>query len=612
MKTKLPISKADLKKYLDHQEAEARKNFPVTPEMFDKIWDGDFAARQERPEPELKVSPSWWFRPWLMAAAAAVVLAISSIAFFTFGQPEKPSVASLGVESQGMTTPRSPNLFFAPPAPIAMQSEPLQQNAPIMIAAAEPEATLGPAEETSLPETFSDHLPKSYTRNSTDKKLAAGGTRGGESSDPSLPETEVDATDAQTRRLAEKHRIAKELEELEELKAMLSKNAPTVARARVELESTLPSPNIVSAEVKEAARLDDARKWPEALHAYLKLIKEYKQDWIRHYPLPVLLERMAEQPGGLAPNAFRAIEKDLVEAARMDLVPAMVLLADGLRPHDPAASFNWMCAAASRGDVAAQRKTGFMLSNGFGCPPNVGKAVKYFQGAAEAGDVAATLALGECYLFGKGVAKNERQAIELMEEAAEAGDTRAQNRLGDCYYRGVGVEKDWATAWSYFKRAADHGNPEALTNLGVLAMNGAPKISQHDKAPNEKVSGAIAGAVGGEIGKRVSKSTGAPLIVGAALRAVAAPIGRANPQEAVRYFQVAAAAGNARAMFFLAQCLENGTGVARDLAKAAEWKKSAAEAGDRSAADWCQKHEIVFIVKPKPKTPSIDQLEFGS
>jgi TPR repeat protein len=43
-------------------------------------------------------------------------------------------------------------------------------------------------------------------------------------------------------------------------------------------------------------------------------------------------------------------------------------------------------------------------------------------------------------------------------------------------------------------------------------------------------------------------------------------------------------------MFFLAQCLESGTGTVADPLEAATWYKKAADLGNRKAIDWCRQN----------------------
>ncbi len=43
-------------------------------------------------------------------------------------------------------------------------------------------------------------------------------------------------------------------------------------------------------------------------------------------------------------------------------------------------------------------------------------------------------------------------------------------------------------------------------------------------------------------------------------------------------------------MFLYARCLEAGSGVAANLTEATDWYRRSAEAGSRTALDWCRQH----------------------
>ncbi len=308
-----------------------------------------------------------------------------------------------------------------------------------------------------------------------------------------------------------------------------------------------PTPSrteLLKAAMEVGAQMEREERWPEALATYLQNLKDYPESESPRVNLELMLGRLIKMPKGLPPEAYAAMKDGLHEAAGLDVVAAMALLADSLRERDRVGAFNWMSAAAARGNVHALTQTGLMLSNGHGTSVDPQKAVVYFTEAAEKGDPSAMAALGECYLLGIGVAKDEARAVQWLREAVKLGDARGTNRLGVCYHKGIGVARDAAQAFQLFTAAADRGLAEANGNLGVLYMTGQGVKLDHGKG--------------------------------------------------AKFFQKAAQEGDANGMFMLAQALVDGTGIDKNRTQANAWFKKAAEAGHKAAQQWCRENKLSF------------------
>ncbi len=226
----------------------------------------------------------------------------------------------------------------------------------------------------------------------------------------------------------------------------------------------------------------------------------------------------------------------------------MEILGDFLRKRDPKASFDWLCAAAARGHAHAMSEVGLRYSNGAGVERDFVKAAQWFAQAREAGEVSAGTLLAECYLLGKGVTKNEAKAIDLLQDAATAKDARAMDQLATCYHKGIGVGRDDHQAFRLYSAAAKLNYLDSVGNLGVLYLTS----DQTDLGRNEA----------------------------------------ARTQKAVDLFRAGAKQNNAFCMFLYARCFEAGTGVDTNPAEASDWYRRAAEAGNRSALDWCRQHNV--------------------
>ena len=309
---------------------------------------------------------------------------------------------------------------------------------------------------------------------------------------------------------------------------------------------------LLQAAVNKAKSLEEKGDWDRSLAAWLQVAKEYPEYPVGKNHLETLLDHLRQRPSPISTQEFREMRGLIAEAAQLDVLSAMMLLADNTRDQDPTTAFNWYSAATAKGYAPAMTQLGLMLSNGAGTiAPDFPKAVQCFQAAAERGDVAGKFLLAECYLFGKGVAaKDEARALELLREASNGGDMRAMNRLGDCYVRGIPgkLDPDPAEGFQLFNKAADRGNLEALGNLGVLYMTGQ----------------------------------GVPA---------------KDPRKAASLFEKGAQGGNAFCMGLYAQCLESGMGTGKNLLQAQNWYRKAAEGGDRRSIDWCRKNSVPFTPK---------------
>lgn len=136
-------------------------------------------------------------------------------------------------------------------------------------------------------------------------------------------------------------------------------------------------------------------------------------------------------------------------------------------------------------------------NNGKIVPQNKEKAVKYFKEAAKAGRLEANFLLGDAYFWGEGVTVDRKKAFEYYLIAAKHEIPYAQLRVGLLYWEGKGIEKnlDKAIYWLE-KAAAIEGYQFAQCCLGNLYYeyeNGKSKyiskaIQIFEKLAEEKYS----------------------------------------------------------------------------------------------------------------------------
>ena len=305
---------------------------------------------------------------------------------------------------------------------------------------------------------------------------------------------------------------------------------------------------------KAAEALEAKLATREALIAWLALAKDYPEFKPGKVGLELLIDRLRNRPGGLPATEFAAIRDEVTQAAKLDVLAAMMLLGEQLRVSDPPTALEWFSAAAEKGDAVAMTKAALLLSNGVGPASDPEKVVHYLEGAAEKKEPNAMLALGQLYLSGGfGVKQDKKRAIELLQASADLGNTRAKNELGNCHHKGDGVVRNDKEAFRLFTEAAAGGNAEAIGNLGVLWWSG-------DGVPK----------------KDLTKAAG--------------------------LFKQAGEKGDVESMYAYAQCLQNGRGVPENRAEAKRWFHDAAARGQHDALEWC-KTNMVPVETQKPETP---------
>lgn len=100
------------------------------------------------------------------------------------------------------------------------------------------------------------------------------------------------------------------------------------------------------------------------------------------------------------------------------------------------------------------------------------RAVRLYKTAADRGDLRAMVSLAQLTESGNGVPQDSDAAIALYERAARGGSLDAMINLAVSLFTGKQVEADPDRAISLLRRAAQGGSAKAVFNLGVLAQDG--------------------------------------------------------------------------------------------------------------------------------------------
>lgn len=146
------------------------------------------------------------------------------------------------------------------------------------------------------------------------------------------------------------------------------------------------------------------------------------------------------------------------------------------------------------------------------------------------------------------------EAVGVYRKAADAGDARAMVSLGLLLESGDGVPKDLVAANALYEKAAARGSADGAINLAVALMNG--------KGVEKNVSRASA--------LLQTASRGGSAIATYDLGVLAQEGAAGTPAEALDYFRQSSSLGDPRGYLASAILLDEGRGIPKDPAGAAE------------------------------------------
>jgi TPR repeat protein len=251
-----------------------------------------------------------------------------------------------------------------------------------------------------------------------------------------------------------------------------------------------PTPDSVIALLDEVKGYETAQDWPKYHRASLSLVQRLTTSGepasAKHKEaLQVVMEGLRTKGPALNSNEFTAYEENIKYAAHLDIMPAILILADHLKIKNSPEAFNWYYyAAETRRNSDAMTMLGWLYYRGdCGLRPDRETAFKWFKLAYENGNTAAGTVVGDCYLRGDGTAKDQDTGIRILLQLANAGVPHAKTLIGQSYYDGFGHfgklgqgERD-QKAKAYYEQAIAAGDWVAYGHLGVLyeVGRGVPK-----------------------------------------------------------------------------------------------------------------------------------------
>ena len=155
-------------------------------------------------------------------------------------------------------------------------------------------------------------------------------------------------------------------------------------------------------------------------------------------------------------------EKWYKEAFDHDVYEAAFHLAEMLdETGRPSEAFTWMSKAAEHGVAPALQRLAEMYLAGHGYEQEIDMAISLYEGLANDGDTAAQLALGKIYCDKAFPQFDYEKAAKWYLQAAEADNAEAQLALARMYEGGLGVEKDVKAAEKWYRQAAQNGSAPA-------------------------------------------------------------------------------------------------------------------------------------------------------
>lgn len=215
-------------------------------------------------------------------------------------------------------------------------------------------------------------------------------------------------------------------------------------------------------------------------------------------------------------------------------------------PADPTRAADYLETASALGDVSAKRTLGEQLVSGDVLQRDVGRGVALLQAAISAGDVKAEIALGKLYLHGIGVVRDQGMALKLFEAAAQAGNGHGLAVYGDAL---MWSERDPAQAEAILNRAGEMEASEAWVSLAHGAMYG---YLGGGRVSRQKFEG---------YAEKAQAAGEEKIAVLEAERKMWGINMRASGPEAIAGLKSAAEAGNATAAGFLIELLRDGNNL---------------------------------------------------
>ena len=245
-------------------------------------------------------------------------------------------------------------------------------------------------------------------------------------------------------------------------------------------------------------------------------------------------------------------------------------------------AFQYLEKAFEQDDAFAAERLGFLYQHGFGLPQkDYRKAIQYYNKAAELGNSAAMAALGQMIENGQGGTPDLQQAISCYQASAQKADPTGQMKLAQFLFSGNGIPRNYSEALKLARASANQGNADAMALLGKAYEDGLGVPADKNKA-KELYQHAL--GKGSSLAKEYLTELEAEVQYNNGMKCLESRLGmERNYEQALRWFEKAAAQGNSAAMEQMGYLSERGLGGKFDVQKAKSWYEKAAEKGNAAA-----------------------------
>lgn len=232
--------------------------------------------------------------------------------------------------------------------------------------------------------------------------------------------------------------------------------------------------------------------------------------------------------------------------------------------------------SAKKGNAIALYRLALCYENGIGTEQSFAQAFRYYNLSADAGYAEAMYKSAMMSKNGKGTKKDPFAAYRMLSLAAKAEFSQAEYELGNCHFEGIGTVKNREAAFQRYMRAYefDNKNANAAFKLGLCTLKGLGTPQNEADAFTWFCRGAELGSSSAAYMKGECFFFGIGITQEQAVAAMCYEKSISlsdDPFEAIP------------ATLALAQSLEYGYGVPKDLSRAIKLYRQAAEKGNAEA-----------------------------
>ena len=353
------------------------------------------------------------------------------------------------------------------------------------------------------------------------------------------------------------HQVTATLEDYEPVKRNIEVRKGMTPEVRLQLKAD--SIAVLKNQIKR-----NTEGSPQQLTAYVRLVQllaasatpdagEYTNELVR------ILEQLRTKVPPIGKNEFTILyEESVKEAASLEIVPAMLWLAENETPSE---AYRLFLRAAQLGDSYAMMKLGRLyLRKGTQADDEEGFRWLERAYAAPKPNLEAGAFIADCYLSGKGATQNVQKAEEIVTPLANQGVTPAMTLAGRILqYRAQNKQSE----------AAGNSSPQLRKKLEAEANDLDRQARRWWERAEKDDWNASA-----HLGKCYEEGWGGV---------------ERNEAEAEKRYKAGASHGNALSMFFYALILEKRPG---HRSETESLMVRAAAMGLPSAAKWCKENNV--------------------